>query len=304
MSRNLELLRKTGRLDELFGAEPVDLRRGLGDLKSFPELSWSSRESVSSPQSPAESALEVANPLQQPDALREDEDWWQLANYLVSLPAGLSLAISSIRPGESAASVLALLGQYVHRIADSPVLLAEANFIRPSLSQILGIPDSPGMIEMLANPLAPIAGYIHQSGLRDLWVLPAGGRQSSVRSNDTRTEFGTIYRRLAHSFPSLIVELPSAAGGLSALEAHCWLKRVILVASPGSARTRDLEKVLHRLARARVEVLGTVINDLEHIPAVQGEGRGRKRMGEILRSLRPKVFFFSTSQHPIQNTGD
>lgn len=84
------------------------------------------------------------------------------------------IAITSASPGEgkSFCALNLALSMAVER--DTTVLLVDAHMAAPSLPVMLGMPEGPGVMELLMDDTLSVADVIVKSGLPGLSVLPAG----------------------------------------------------------------------------------------------------------------------------------
>lgn len=268
MSRNFEALRKANRIEELFGPEPARIRGNkYGEALALPDGHSGAEESngVPSP-SPVRSPEGQANIETPPRGIaNSQDDWWHLVQFLFpsqNVQAGSSIGICATRRDESAGTVVAKLGEYASRCIHSPILLVEANFRRPSLAQILGVPAAPGLREMLAARPQAEGDCIHKSRFDDLYVVPAGDKSDWRRVGDSGDAFSRVYETLRARFRNLVVELsPGSDGDL--LFPYSVLNAVVLVVSPNSSGAQDVQGAIRKLRGAKANLVGIILNDVE-----------------------------------------
>ena len=291
VSRNFEILKRAHRTDELFGPSRTEIVRAAGPslvplnarsgtaMAPLPEfvLSRSSQEILSnSPGLPVELSGKW-------------EDWRQLLRYLFPLQNSAlccSVGICAVKQDASAASFIAMLGRHLNEYLDSSFLLVEAGFQGPSLARIFGVQAKPGLGEMLLDPARPASDCWQKSRFDNLWILPAGGAGRPRDLADLERGFRRVYETAAAQFRYLIIELPPVSEKQNLLFPYALVDAVVLLVRPNSVGVRELQGAIRRLADARANVVGTILNDLEPWPAAGSNGSWWGRIRSILGSWR------------------
>lgn len=132
----------------------------------------------------------------------------------------------------------------------TPVLLLDADLLRPALHEIFGLPASPGLGELAGREEPPPRRETAQAGL---YLVPAGECPSPAAR-------APVLRRLAGMLPGMgrgdelvLVRLPDPTASPEALFAAEAAGTALLVAQAGRARLRGVRRVQEVLAdRARV----------------------------------------------------
>lgn len=100
----------------------------------------------------------------------------------VSLPEAKRRAvlISSGQPGEGKSFCAANLALSLAGESDVEVLLVDGDFVKPDVLTKLGIPNGPGLVELLADPALDPEDFVIRTDVAGLSVLPAGRRANNV----------------------------------------------------------------------------------------------------------------------------
>jgi Mrp family chromosome partitioning ATPase len=157
-------------------------------------------------------------------------------------PTARSIAVTSCHRGEGRSTVAMALGLLERTTYHRNTLLVELDFERPSLAAALGLPDSPGVADVLRDEIAV------ESALRwtdeDLAVLSASDARGAPEALLAQVAAGDLLDGLSELFDTVIVDLPPLEGtGSAALVAH-RCSTPLLVVRAGAAERRDIEKAV------------------------------------------------------------
>ncbi|MBB6425585.1 P-loop NTPase [Sphingopyxis sp. JAI128] len=140
------------------------------------------------------------------------------------LPRGHRVLIASANPGEGKTFSAVNLALSLAVEADHDVLLIDADIAKPSVLDVLGLEDGPGLMDALADPHLAVGDCLIQTDIPGLKVMPAG----TGHMHDTellasaRTE--TLLAQLEAGAPGRILILDSppvlAASPAAVLAGH------------------------------------------------------------------------------------
>jgi protein-tyrosine kinase len=88
------------------------------------------------------------------------------------------LMVTSARPGEGKTFTALNLASGLARQGDRAVLLLDADGKRGSLTDVLGLADRPGLLDLALTPPEDPATLIHPTDLANLSFIPVGGQLS------------------------------------------------------------------------------------------------------------------------------
>ena len=97
------------------------------------------------------------------------------------------IMITSALPGEGKTFVAANLAISLAMELDKTVLLVDADVSRPSVLKRLGLPPSPGLLDILTDPSLQVADVMMRTNIDKLTLLPSGkanGRATELLASD------------------------------------------------------------------------------------------------------------------------
>lgn len=146
--------------------------------------------------------------------------------------------------------------------ATQTVLLVDADLKKPGLHRVFGLGQTKGLADILLDEM-PVEETLVHPGIGRFVLLPAG--RAVPRSAETLTSprMSALVNELKHRYPSrlLVFDLPPVLTSADVLGFGPYLDAMLLVASEGMTRRRDVEESIHRLKGA-VPILGTVLNQV------------------------------------------
>ncbi len=87
------------------------------------------------------------------------------------------IMVTSALPGEGKTFTSINLAMSIAMELDSTVLLVDADVARPSILSALGLPPSPGLMDLLTNPSIGFGDVLLRTNVERLSILPAGSPQ-------------------------------------------------------------------------------------------------------------------------------
>lgn len=169
------------------------------------------------------------------------------------------LVFTSPHPGDGRSTIAAnyaLVAAHVQR----PVLLIDADMRRPNLHLMFGLPQSPGLVDVLRDHLDPWQVTHTLPSLGGLHVMTAGSalaRPGDVAASPAMAEMlETVYE----DCEAVALDSPPAltAADAASLASHRGTDVVMVVKR--SEKRRHLVSALRRLAVTEANVVGLVIN--------------------------------------------
>ena len=140
------------------------------------------------------------------------------------------------------------------------VLLLEADFSRPSLSRILGVPPGPGLAESLQGDSDPIAALRRIEPLG--WYFLQAGTSVSNPSELVQSErFSPLVAMFKARFDWILVDSPPIAPVADILALRAQTDGCLLVVRAGQTQREAVEEAVRQLGREHV--LGIVLNGAE-----------------------------------------
>jgi len=173
--------------------------------------------------------------------------------------SGQVLLVTSTLPGEGKTLTSANLALALAS-AGERVLLVDADLRRPTLTMLFRITPGVGLCEVLSGSARP-AQAIHKVPGRPFHLLPAGlPRRGDSADPLASTALRRLLTSLRESYDRIVVDSPPAGALADALVLSPLVDGVLVVARCGKVTASGLTQVLERLAQARAQVLGVVLN--------------------------------------------
>ena len=121
------------------------------------------------------------------------------------VPNANRVMITSSSPGEGKSFLSANLAMSIAMEKDSTVLLIEADTARPTLSALFGLPSTPGLLDLLANPGQDVASALIRTDVPKLAFMPAGTRQQNSNELLASERMERLVDELANRYPDRIL---------------------------------------------------------------------------------------------------
>lgn len=156
------------------------------------------------------------------------------------------IMVTSSLPGEGKTFVSVNLAISLAMELDKTVLLVDADVSRPAVLKRLGLPPSPGLLDILTNSSLPISDVLMRTNIDKLTILPSGqanGRATELLASDSMDrlldELATRYsdRIVIFDAPPL---LPSTESRVLAT----YMGQVIVVVAADSTPQKSLNQAL------------------------------------------------------------
>ena len=167
--------------------------------------------------------------------------------------------ITSATGGEGKTTLAA---QLAGRCANAGLmtLLIDADLRRPSLGDLLEVPEGPGFVDVLTGDATPEAAMVVIGNAGGFHLLPAGtlGRDPSRLFHGDR--LGKVITQFRETFDIVIIDAPPVLAVPDALLLGRWTDGAILAVRHDTSRFPLVERANKRMASVGVPVLGAVVN--------------------------------------------
>jgi polysaccharide biosynthesis transport protein len=180
-----------------------------------------------------------------------------------------SVMITSATCGEGKTTLAA---QLAGRCANAGLLtlLVDADLRRPSLGELLEVPEGPGLADVLADEATPEEAMVVIGSAGGFHLLPAGspsGDPSRLLQGD---RLGALIARFRETFDVVIVDAPPVLAVPDALILGRWVDGAVLAVRHDTSRFPLVERANRRLAAIGIPVLGAVVNGVRPMEATYG----------------------------------
>ncbi len=165
-------------------------------------------------------------------------------------PASQRILICSPHPGEGKSYTSVNLALAIAAEKETEVLLVDADFAKPSVLSMLGLPGGPGLMDALADPDIDVADCVIGTDISGLWVLPAGNATTSDSEYLSSSRTAAVLDRLTQGAPHRLVifDSPPALAASPAAELAKYAGQSVLVARADRTGQGALEDAVSLLS--------------------------------------------------------
>ena len=202
------------------------------------------------------------------------------------------LAFTSASPGEGKSTVAAGLA-ILFAQNKARVLLIDADLRRPSVHQLLNVPQSPGLSGALSAE-GPVNLVARAGPVRGLDVVPAGTPQNLSSERLGSEAMKSLIEQARSRYDWVIIDSPPALGLSDASVIATLADGIVVVCSGDKTPRQAVRHVADQLKAVRAAVLGVVLNRVDlhrhsyyygryYSPYYGAEGESSKRPGHEVR---------------------
>jgi len=173
--------------------------------------------------------------------------------------AAKTLAISSALPEEGKTTTSANLA-VVYALEGKRVLLVDCDMRRPRLHKVFGVPQSPGLAQVLRAGLDP-ATVVRDTSFQGLSFLPSGRETDAIADFLGSDRMRGLLAAVSEHFDVIIIDTPPVLGVADAVALGPLVDGVLMVVGAGTTDRHAVEQALSQLASAGARVVGAVLND-------------------------------------------
>lgn len=158
--------------------------------------------------------------------------------------------ICSPLPGEGKTFCAVNLALAIAAERDSEVLLVDADFAKPSVLSVLGLPGGPGLMDALADPALRVEDCVIGTDVPGLSVLPAGNQTTRDSEYLSSGRTAQVLDRLTQGAPNrmVIFDSPPALAASPAAELAKYVGQAMLVVRADTTGQSAIEDALHLLS--------------------------------------------------------
>ncbi len=118
---------------------------------------------------------------------------------------GNLVMVTSALPGEGKTFTAVNLAMSVAMEYDNTVLLVDGDVAHPALPELLGVPQSPGLLDLLTSDDVDVGDALVKTNVEKLSVLPAGSRHRRATELLASEQMASLLRELASRYSDRII---------------------------------------------------------------------------------------------------
>lgn len=164
-------------------------------------------------------------------------------------PMAQRVLISSPHPGEGKTYCALNLALSIAAERESEVVLVDADFAKPSILSVLGLPGGPGLMDALMDDSIDVADCVLGTDIPGLWVLPAGDTTAHDSEYLSSSHTARILDRLTQGAPNRIVvfDSPPALAASPAAELAKYVGQTVVIVRADSTGRGALDDTISLL---------------------------------------------------------
>lgn len=169
------------------------------------------------------------------------------------------LLVTSPGPGEGKSTTAANLA-VVFGLAGSRVLVIDADLRRPTQHRILGIPNTSGLTNMLANSGINLEQAVHRTAHERVWLMPSGPIPANPSELLGSGRMNELLATVEPHFDIIILDTPPVLAVTDPAVLASFVTASLVVVQQGKTRSNELKSAVQRLAVAGKPIAGVAIN--------------------------------------------
>jgi receptor protein-tyrosine kinase len=171
-------------------------------------------------------------------------------------PTNLVMVTSAL-PGEGKTFTALNLAISVAMELDSTVLLVDGDVAHPALPDLLGLPPSPGLLDLLTEGRVDVADALVRTNIEKLTVLPAGSRHRRATELLASEQMASLLRELATRYRDrvIIFDSPPLLATTEARVLATHMGQVIVVVAANSTTQRAVDHALATIESCEIVLM-------------------------------------------------
>jgi len=167
--------------------------------------------------------------------------------------ANLIMVTSSVE-GEGKTFTAINLALSIAAEVDSTVLLIDADVVRPALLERLGLPPSPGLLDLLVRPELEVADVLLRTNVDRLCVLPAGTPHARASELLASGAMSQLLDEMADRYPDriLVFDAPPLLQSPEARAMAAQVGQVLMLVEADRTAQSVVRDALHLIERCPV----------------------------------------------------
>jgi len=140
---------------------------------------------------------------------------------------------------------------------DNTVLLVDGDVAHPALPDLLGLPQSPGLLDLLIRDDLDIGDALLQTNIEKLTVLPAGSRHRRATELLASERMALLLRELASRYPDrmIIFDSPPLLATTEARVISTHMGQIIVVVAADSTAQHTVRQALATIENCEVVMM-------------------------------------------------
>jgi receptor protein-tyrosine kinase len=190
---------------------------------------------------------------------------------------GNLVMVTSAMSGEGKSFCAVNLAMSIAMEQDNTVLLVDADVANPSVLETLGLPQAPGLLDVLTDPTRDLSSVMLRTNVAKLSVLPAGTRHERATELLASDAMTRLVHEMASRYPDRIIVFDSPPLLLTTespvLAAH--MGQIVVVVEADQTTSNTVKQALATVERCPVVM--TLLNKARNSDMAAYYGYGYKQ---------------------------
>lgn len=170
-----------------------------------------------------------------------------------------TMLVTSLQQQDGKTSVSTNCAITLAQLGTGDVLLVDADMRHPNLHGILGVPQTPGLSDLLVGGVG-VTEVVRPTLIPGLFVIPAGPVPTNPSELLYSPRFTQALATLGERFAHIVIDTPPLLGVADTLVLAPRVEGVILVLRHGHAARNAAQRAVQMLGSVRARLLGVVLN--------------------------------------------
>jgi len=189
------------------------------------------------------------------------------------------IQITSPHPGDGKSTLSSNLAVTIAQ-SGKKVIIVDADFRRPRVHKIFGIPNEVGMSTAIAGDI-DIADAIQQTPVANLDCLTCGAKPDNPSELLTSARFEELLALLREKYDFVLVDTPPVLAVTDPSAVAARVDGVLLTIRVNNKSRLDAARATEMLAQLEANILGVVVNGVDGKSRNYGYGGAGYRAGHI-----------------------
>ncbi len=171
-----------------------------------------------------------------------------------------TIMVTGVMPRHGVSTVAADVGIALALMDQGPILLLDANLRSPSLHQVFGVQQEPGLADAMVDRVG-VDDIIVETGVAGLSLMPSGRREARSPVLLLSERCDSVLRGVRDRFRLTIVDAPPMLQFPESAPLASRVDGVVLVMASGRCQRADVVEMKRLLDGLGVNVLGMVLTE-------------------------------------------
>jgi exopolysaccharide/PEP-CTERM locus tyrosine autokinase len=170
---------------------------------------------------------------------------------------GNLVMVTSALPAEGKTFTAVNLAMSIAMEYDNTVLLVDGDVAHPSVPRLFGVPDSPGLLDLLTNDKLDVADVLLRTNIEKLSLMQAGSAHRRATELLASEQMASLLRELASRYPDRIIvfDSPPLLATTEARVMASHMGQIVMVVAADSTSQNVVNQALSTIESCEVVLM-------------------------------------------------